>query len=420
MHFTGNINVADSRAAGDFTVRMKHIIETLSKNLWSRIVRPLLLRIRTYYVRWGNSDFVKKTYWHKRIERILKDHADAKGIVFMMPSVAWDFSMFQRPQQVSVALSRRGYLIFYLEFRGLMTQYGIYKAQDGIYRMPVLWDIYRNIERPIAIAYTYNSQYLERLNAPRVIYEYIDDLGVFPQGREAMQKAHDVLLSTADVVAATARILLEDVIKKRTDAIFCPNGVDYDHFLPAREERTLPPSDLKMFADTGAPIIGYYGALANWFDYGLLEQVARSRPDWQIVLIGADYDNSIRPSGILGIPNIHWMGPRPYPILPEYLKWFDVAIIPFKINDITNSTSPLKLFEYFAGHKPVVATALHEVQLYDEVLIANNIQEFIEKTEKALVLRNMPEFISRLDKIARENTWDARVDQLLDTLMKHG
>jgi len=395
---------------------MKRIIETLMEELRTRIVRPLLLLARTYYVRWGSSDFVKKIYWNKKINRILKDNFDARGIIFMMPSVAWDFSMFQRPQQVSLALSRKGYLIFYLEFRGLMTQFGIYKAQDGIYRMPVLWDIFKSMEKPIAITYTYNCQYLERLNNPRVIYEHIDDLGVFPQGREAMQQAHAALLSTAEVVVATAKILLEDVIKKRTDAILCPNGVDYDHFLPAREARVNPPSDMDTIIGIGSPVIGYYGALASWFNYGLLEQLARSRPDWQIVLIGADYDNSIRPSGILGIPNIHWMGPRPYSILPDYLKWFDVAIIPFKVNDITNSTSPLKMFEYFAGHKPVVATAMHEVQRYGEVLIAHTAEEFVEQVEKALALKSNPEFIAKLDRIAKENTWDSRVEQILNLI----
>jgi hypothetical protein len=91
-----------------------------------------------------------------------------------------------------------------------------------------------------------------------------------------------------------------------------------------------------------------------------------------------------------------------------------VAIIPFKVNDITHSTSPLKLFEYMAGHKPVVATAMHEVQRYNDVLIAHDSWEFIEKIEEALVLRNDLEFIARLDKMARENTWDSRVEQILN------
>ena len=397
---------------------MKRTIETLIEKLRIRIVRPLLLLAQTYYVRWGNSDFVKKIYWNKKINRILKDNFDARGIIFMMPSVAWDFSMFQRPQQISLALSRKGYLIFYLEFRSLIKHFGIYHAHERIYRIPVLWDVFKNIDKPIAIAYTYNSQYLARLNNPHIIYEYIDDLGVFSQDRESMQKVHDTLLQRADVVAATAKILFEDVLKRRTDAIFCPNGVDYDHFLPAREERIYPPSDMKMFVNTDTPIIGYYGALAHWFDYDLLKEVARSRPDWNFVLIGVDFDNSLHPSGMLETPNIHWLGPRSYSVLPEYLKWFDVAVIPFKVNDITNSTSPLKLFEYFAGHKPVVATALLEVQRYHEVLIAHNIQEFVEKTERALASRNDPGFISRLDRIARENTWDARVNQLLDAITK--
>jgi len=156
--------------------------------------------------------------------------------------------------------------------------------------------------------------------------------------------------------------------------------------------------------------------LAVWFDYDLLREVALQRRDLSFVLIGPNYDNSFPRSGLSQLPNVAWLGPQPYPNLPDFLRYFDVTTIPFVVNDITHSTSPLKLFEYMAGGKPIVVTAMHETMRYEGVLVANGAIEFSSKLDEALKLATDPEYLAVIDRVARENTWNARAATILQAL----
>jgi len=216
---------------------------------------------------------------------------------------------------------------------------------------------------------------------------------------------------------ATANKLVEEAKHYRPDVIYCPNGVVYDHFArAARNEFSTPPDDIAPIVDLNQPIIGYYGALARWFDYDLLKQVALSRPHYRFVLIGPDYDGTLQKTDLLHIPNILWLGVKPYKELPHYLQYFDVATIPFVVNEITHATSPLKLFEYMAGEKPIVITPMRESMSYAGVLIAENAEEFALQLDNALVKKNNAEYRLLLRKVALENTWDERARILLEAL----
>ncbi len=163
------------------------------------------------------------------------------------------------------------------------------------------------------------------------------------------------------MVLATAHVLFEEAIRVRPDALLVPNGVDYEHFARVkREARGTPPTDLAPIVDRGRPIIGYHGALARWFDYDLVAEVARRRADLSFVLIGSDFDFTLRETRLLSLPNVTWLGARPYADLPRYLAWMDAGIIPFQLNAVTHATSPIKLFEYMAAGLPVVITPMDE------------------------------------------------------------
>ncbi len=219
-------------------------------------------------------------------------------------------------------------------------------------------------------------------------------------------------------MVATAQRLYDQVHPLRPDALLCPNGVDYDHIIRGRQPASPPPADIDPILEQGKPIVGYYGALARWFDYELLLNLAGLRPDLAFVLVGPDYDNTLEPSGLLEYPNVHWLGVKPYEQIPHYLQFFDVATIPFQLNEITHSTSPLKLFEYMAGGKPVVITAMHESMRYPGVLVAHGVADFSEKIDQALALKTEAGYLRQIDRVARENTWDARARQILDALAK--
>ncbi len=203
--------------------------------------------------------------------------------------------------------------------------------------------------------------------------------------------------------------------------MYCPNGVDYEHFqLPEASAPLPPPPDLAEIVALHTPVIGYYGALARWFDYDLLKKLTVLRPNYSFVLIGPDYDGTLKPAAIDAYKSIHWLGVKPYNDLPGYLKYFDVTMIPFQLNDITHATSPLKLFEYMAGGKPTVVTPMRESMGYEGVLVGKDAEDFASRLDDALILVHDPEFLQLLERVARANTWDARARQILAELEKRG
>jgi glycosyltransferase involved in cell wall biosynthesis len=165
-------------------------------------------------------------------------------------------------------------------------------------------------------------------------------------------------------------------------------------------------------------VIVYYGAIAEWFDWPLWIHAAKARPNWSFVLIGQSYDNN--PAGVraraAASPNIHYLGPKPYPELARYMHFVDVATIPFLLNSVTHSCSPVKMFEYMATGKPIVATAMHEVLKYDSVLVAHTPAEFVERLEEACIRTSDPTYQSLLRKEAERNTWGARAAAYIEAL----
>ena len=117
-------------------------------------------------------------------------------------------------------------------------------------------------------------------------------------------------------------------------------------------------------------------------------------------------------------PNVWWLGPKSYDALPAYLEHFSVATIPFKVNDVTHGVSPLKLFEYMAGGKPVVTSAMREAQHYENVLVAHDPDEWVKLLVRAVGLNSDPEFVAGLQRVARANTWEQRVGTLIDAASK--
>ena len=134
------------------------------------------------------------------------------------------------------------------------------------------------------------------------------------------------------------------------------------------------------------------------------------------MLIGPDYDGTLPRSGITSLSNVNWLGAKPYGGLPAYLTHFSVATIPFIVNEVTHAVSPLKLFEYMAGGKPVVTPPLRECARQSEVLLADGPEEWIEMLDLAIELSADPGYQQRMIEAARLNTWDARVSSILDAI----
>jgi GT2 family glycosyltransferase/SAM-dependent methyltransferase len=339
------------------------------------------------------------------------------GVVFA-PSIGWGVHLFQRPHHLCIALAGLGHVVVFdgsnaedpIEgFKEIAPRLFLYRGDSAVLRdLPniVIW------------AFTYNWGYRD-LFPPTVpvIYDWIDDLEVFPYDQALLRRLHERALREAAVVGCVAKVLLDEARQTRPDAIYLPNAVEYERF--AAVSTLSPVTDdpvLTEFLERAGPLCGYYGALAEWFDYALLQEVASANPVWRFLLIGPDYDGSLKRLQLKRHRNICWAGPKDYKTLPGYLARFDVAMIPFLINDITKATSPLKLYEYFAGGKPVICTPMPECMAFPEVRIVRDATEFSAALAAARLESADVPLKERLRALARENSWVARAQAVLAVL----
>jgi glycosyltransferase involved in cell wall biosynthesis/SAM-dependent methyltransferase len=340
--------------------------------------------------------------------------ASGRRPVVLLPSVPWNMVLFQRPQHLAREIARLGHVVVY-DLTGVVEAdpAGVKEIEPNVF-------LYHGHERhlaalpdPVVWAFSYNYHQADAYPASATkVYDWIDDLAVFPHDQQMLQRNHERAVKEASVVASVARRLHEQLLPARPDAVYLPNAAEAERFAnPAVRPADDP--DLRSLLGRSKAVAGYYGALAAWFDYPLLKAVARRLPDWGFVLIGPDYDGSIRTAGLDGCPNVKWLGPRDYTTLPGYLRLFDVATIPFVINDITLATSPLKLFEYFAGGVPVVTTRMPECVAFPEVRIADTADQFATALEAARADGRSTEVRDRLRELGRANTWAARAQQIM-------
>jgi GT2 family glycosyltransferase len=351
------------------------------------------------------------------LQDILNAYPSARGVIIFPPTIGWNISLFQRPHQLARAFAAEDFLVFFCTEASIDNLKGFRQVGHGLYLSNSPWGVFDLVERPLIFVLPYNRQYLFQFRQPRIVYEVIDDLDVFPGDKTQLQKNHNDLLKEADIVLVTADRLMKQVKQIRADALMCPNAVELEHFAQASETGpTSIPTDLASIIRTDRPVIGYYGALARWFDYDLVRQAAQKHPDWDFVLIGPNHDHTLLASNILSLPNIHWLGAREYSQLPGYLRHFSVATIPFLVNDITLATSPIKLFEYMAARKPIVTSDMPECRKYPGVLVARDTKEYIDHLESALTLTHDSAYLAQLYRTAQENTWEVRVRQIIGAL----
>ncbi|MBI5839214.1 MAG: glycosyltransferase [Chloroflexi bacterium] len=358
----------------------------------------------------------------RHLEKIVSAHPDRKGIIVYFPTHDWGH-MFQRPQQMARHLAQAGYLFFYGTKNEISDAvYEFHLAESNLYlvSMPAVPpEVFRTVGPVILyIGAAWHAALLDLYPDSLSIYDHYDDLKV----SSAQVEDHETLLQRADAILASSQQLFDTVKHTRPDVLFIPNAVDdkwVEKFQPKPE--IPPPPDLLPILQKNQPIIGYSGALAEWFDYPLLAEVSKQHPEWQIVLLGVNYDHSLDNSGILDMPNVHWLGQKPYDQLFHYVWRFDVATIPFKINEITYATSPIKLFEYFFCQKPVVSTPLPECARYNQVLIADTPETFSAQIQQALTIASSQEYRDAVCQAARSNTWEQRVKLIVSRLneIKH-
>jgi len=250
-----------------------------------------------------------------------------------------------------------------------------------------------------------------KLKYTKMIYYCVDDWSKFSfVDRRLVTQMETDLVKKVDIVIASAKELYEQKRRHNSNTHLVHHGVDYKHFSKSMRDDCLVPADVK---DIKKPIIGFFGLIHEWIDLSLIKGIAESRPEWAIVMIGKV---SIDVTDLSELPNVHFLGQKDYKDLPGYCKAFDVAVIPFKINELTMSVNPIKLREYMAAGLPVLSTALPEVMKYrDMVNICDSIDNAVVKIESILSSENTEKRIHRSKKMAEE-TWENKVIDILKIL----
>ena len=359
-----------------------------------------------------------------------------KAVVVFDSRVGWNIPLFQRSQHMANDLTDDGYLYFYRTSEQFDPHVKtVEKLKDRLYLVNManfalqnaMFDLLKEYKGHKFLSLYSTDVYLDEQyikekyidNGFKIIYEYIDELSDEISGHlpDFVYDRHkNIIEDKSNIAVGSADKLIEEIeeIRGKENVAMITNGVQYDHWQYRSNE---VPEKLKDIVSKGNPIIGYFGALAKWFDYELLKKVAKERPNYEIVLIGFLYDNSFKDSKIDELENVHYLGIVDYKELNQYSQYFTISTIPFLLNDITESTSPVKLFEYMAMGHPIVTTDMRECRKYKSVLIGKSHEDFIEKLDFALTLDKKDEYYNYLKEEALANTWREKA-AILDRLIE--
>ena len=273
------------------------------------------------------------------------------------------------------------------------------------------------IEDCVAWYYTPLSlQFSDHLKPELTIYDCMDELSSFKFAPPALKEWEQKLFNIADIVFTGGMHLYEAKKKFHTNIHGVPSGIDVNHFIQARQSLQDPPDQVSI----PHPRIGYYGVVDERFNIELLRSIAKQKPEWHFIVIGPTA--KIDPATLPKASNIHFIGMRDYKELPGYLAGWDVAMMPFELNEATRFISPTKTPEFLAAGKPVVSTSIHDVvHPYGDkklVSIADTPDEFIAAIEQYLTTERGKNWMKDVDDLLKTMSWNDIWKRMNDLMHK--
>lgn len=252
---------------------------------------------------------------------------------------------------------------------------------------------------------------VERASPRFMVYDCMDRYAAFhqPPARDRIDRAEAAIVSRADVVFASSPGLAERLEQIR-QVTLVPNGVDFAHFAVHRHNKP------EWKGQTSGPVIGYYGTIGDWLDYGLLIELAKQRPHWSFVFAGPVACRQFE--RLRHQPNVRYIGVVPYEQLPEHAAWFDVGLVPFRLNALTRYVYPIKALEYLALGLPVVSARLPDLaDLAMVIQFASTTDEWLAALEMNLLAScRSAEIVSQRRQIAAAPDWNRRVAIIVERL----
>jgi len=250
-----------------------------------------------------------------------------------------------------------------------------------------------------------------------VVYDCMDELAQFRFAPPDLASRERLLMACADVVFTGGHHLHESKARLHENVHFFGCGVDADHFARARRADTPLGPELVALP---RPILGYFGVVDERLDYELIAWLADAFAHGSLVFVGPHA--KVDPRELPRAANIHWLGQRPYDALPEYVKGFDVCLMPFALNEATEFINPTKTLEYMAAGKPIVSTAVSDVvrNFVPVVRVAGSIGEFIDETAVAAAMPDLERVEAGLARAASAS-WESIIgamDALIATAVR--
>ncbi|HKR01768.1 MAG TPA: glycosyltransferase family 1 protein [Pyrinomonadaceae bacterium] len=280
---------------------------------------------------------------------------------------------------------------------------------DHMIAEPVLW-----YYTPMTMPWT------RHLPRAATVYDCMDELSAFKGAPRALKDREAELFKHADLVFTGGHSLYEAKRDRHRNVFAFPSSIDAPHFAQARCIAEEPADQ----ASIPHPRLGFFGVIDERMDIELLDGVALARPDWHLVIIGPVV--KIDPATLPRRANIHYLGGKSYTELPSYLSGWDVALLPFALNESTRFISPTKTPEYLAAGRAVVSTSIRDVvRPYGEqgmVRIADTPEEFVAAIEASLnedATARMREVDAFLAQTSWDQTWGRMAELIEDVVMAH-
>ncbi len=266
------------------------------------------------------------------------------------------------------------------------------------------WLISRSINRRLAKAcfedyivftsFPVVDVFIDKLDYKSLYYFCLDDYSEFEGAFDSLLDKENKILSKVNAAFSVADVLVKSRMPLSGNSFFLPQGVNVEHF----QRQNIKSSEVKPKS------IGYFGMIGEWFDIETILEAARTYPDYKFEIIGKmTIEDTLLHTG----KNITVSEPVPYSELPEKVAHFDVALIPFLINELTIAVNPLKLLEYFSMGMPVVSSAMPEViKFKPNVYIGETKEEFVKLIQRAIDEDSEQKKSERL-LIAKKYSWNS-------------
>ncbi|KEY57829.1 glycosyltransferase [Serratia sp. DD3] len=387
---------------------------------------------------------------------------EIKKDIVVLSTADWDNPFWTNKQHVALTLAKRGHRVLYIESLGLrrpsvnkkdikrimsrlvkaskpprkvreniwvwspisipFNKYAIIRKLNKFLLSCLLSFWCKKLAFKETMLWTYNPLTSNFLNIDKfsyTVYHCVDEIKAQPgMPVSILESAEEALTKGVDIVFVTSPTLFESRKKWSNNVHYFSNVADYNHFSQALDENLAIPDDMRKYK---TPILGFIGAISSYkVNFDLLVAIAKSHPEWTLVMIGdvGEGDPSTDVSRLKELDNIKIIGPRPYQELPNYLKAFDVALLPNNINEYTASMFPMKFFEYLAAGRNIVSVDLVSIREFSEyIMITTSNEGFIQAIEN--ILDGKAPSLSKIQELAKHYTYEARTEKMFEIINRY-